>query len=218
MDVSNETLSFDGPVPEHIPWPFKLKVTMGILIVSIGVLVGAIGGIFLNNRYFDPHPVFDPITFMSPALVVSIDGNTPKIGNLPAPSILIGDETIPMQLVRTIDCINYDCPDGAIPIDVDLSWVEVNIEDTTIKSFPILDDFKLNYEEGSDYSVGEVFTVTNNLGPLTIPDEVKDYIKENKKVVSAWRVEGTTSPRRSHSASASWVSEVIHVWAPNLED
>lgn len=207
-----DVLTFDGPTIEKEKWPLKFKISLFMVVGSMLMLVGAYTQHVWNTTFENDKELFAPISFQTPARIISSDNSIPSFGNLPSPAINGRTDKIPVRLIRDVNCVSFSCSSGGMPVIVNVNFVQVNTETTTIKTFPVIRNVEVLYEIETDYIPGAVITVSNNLTPFTFPEELITYLEENEKEVSAWRLEGTTKPDRNDGLAVGWTSEVFHVY------
>lgn len=214
-----DSLNFDSKEEDH-PWPLNLKIALSLIVSSTMLVIGVLGGAWYLHTFHTEDP-YAPISFVAPARVTNSFGVVPEIvakPELPLPSLRVPDSGVPVQLTRTVDCITFECPSGGMSVLVDVSWIEVNIEGTTISAFNIMDHKRFVYESGLDYYPNTVSTVSNSLAEFEIPKMAYVYLKNQHKEFSAWKIEGVTTPDTSNGVSAAWATETFHIWVPEAKE
>lgn len=205
-------LRFDGPIPEDSGWPLQLKIALTAVVLSMSAWVGAVVGSWLFN-YYQPSAVVEDyglVSFVTPAPIADGLGVAPFVEGLPIPSIDVRTEGVPVSLTRVIDCAYFECAEGAMPVLVDIRFVEVGEGGQELYSYVYLDEYKTTYNENEDYILDTTQIVTNTLSPFTFPEEILDRLEDQGKAISTWRIEGTTTVDRPDAIPASWRSEVFY--------
>lgn len=215
----HEALTLDSPHPDT-PMEFKLKVASVFAGLSLMLILAGLAGAWVNDVWFQaPAKPYAPISYAEPARVVDAFGNIPEVEEqeIPPPSIQAPEGAIPIQLTRTVNCENYQCPSGGMKINIDVTWSRLNIQRTIIETIPVIQDAPLVLEEGVDYIRNAVVTNTVRLEPYNIPEDVLAAINGLKSAYSAWRIDGTTVPDHEDAQGAVWVSDVFHIYNPSKE-
>ena len=211
-EEKDEALDFDAP--EHVPpWPSGLKVGLGVVIFVFSITILLLLGLWIQalRDSNNVDQTYGPLSFTSPARVVDEFGQVPRAPGLPPPAVTAPDERVPVRLTRKLDCAVFDCPQGSLPVVANVSWIELNDQGVDIGSVPIVEDLLINFNEVEDYIPGTLNTAETDLPPFRIPDEVLQRMLERGSPVSAWRIEGTTTPNRPDGLPAAWATEVFHI-------
>ena len=212
--ADNADLRFDGPQEMKEPWPKSLVFAL-VIFATTSICVTLLWvGYALSNH--EKRQDYGPITFASPLFVVDSAGVVPflETSDAPPPSLSVErGAKVPILFERNVDCAAHDCPRGTMAVLASLRWEQLNTESTVVKSFPIVEDLETTYDEGEDYTLNTQVLRRFNSTPISLTDDMVDYIQNNGIKSSAWRVAGTTTPDRSDGVPASWTTEVIHlIW------
>ena len=155
---------------------------------------------------------WEALSYFSPAQIIDGDGMVPLVpdSNYEIPSVSL-DGTVPVELVRYMDCQAYTCPLERLPYELDLEWVLMDGAEATTTIFPVLDGLSASLVEGSDYVRGEAGIFTRTLRPQPVPDAVLAWIAENGGVDSTWRIRGTVTPLINNASTVAWATGVFVV-------
>lgn len=174
------------------------------LFVLVTSLVAAVS-VFGYAAMYDPNDDWNALSYFSPAQIISADGMVPEVPNtnFEIPSIT-EDDTVPVELVRSMDCQSYRCPLDSLPYVLNSEWVLMDGGQATTTKFPILEDFSASLTEGSDYIRGEAGLFTRSLRPQPVPDAVLAWSAEQGGGDSVWRIQGTVEPLINNASTVAW--------------
>lgn len=188
-------------------------------LVLMATVVAAVAVLVYNALQPEGEKPFSALTYVRPTEIEDEDGVAPQASAtaLPLPSF---DYTptdpfeVPVKLVRSMACDTSDCPEGAIPLFVDIQWVRVDATGSDQAVYPIESDTDIQMLEGRDYIGGQLEITRVGLPPFPVPPEVEADIQENNREFSAWRIEGVTTADVKGAVPAPWNTVIFHVYAP----
>lgn len=163
--------------------------------------------------YLTREEAFTPVTFASPAQVIDSDGTVPYVEGIDPPAVEVDGE-VPVRLIRNINCVDFDCPRGAIPVTVEIYWEHLSADGSSIRTFLEVANFEGVYEEHSDYDLNAMATSVTNIRPIPVPDDVAAYIWQDGLEESIWRLDGFTIV--DDRQRAAWTSQQFIVVSDNV--
>ena len=178
-------------------------------------LVFALAGLGLSVVYVVIHEerqTFAGLEYTLPVRIIDAEGMVPEVDGLPAPSFDDATRDIPARLTATIDCVQYDCPAGLLPVLVTVRWQRLEADGIRqVERYTVLEDFETNLIEGVNYFRDEVTSYTTQLNPYVFPEEGRDWAARDGRDVSVWRIEGDVVPLVQDADPIAWQTEIIHI-------
>jgi len=178
-------------------------------------LVFALAGLGISLVYVVVHEQREDwagIEYVLPVRIIDAEGIVPQVDGLPAPSFYDTTRDIPARLTSTIDCVQYHCPPGLLPVVITVRWQRLEGDGVrTVERYTVLEDFETNLVEGVNYVRGEVSSYTAQLNPYVFPEEGRNWAAGDGRDVSVWRIEGDVVPLVGDADPIAWQTELIHI-------